>query len=136
MSNVKTLTADKQSLRDQLSSTQQDLSQAGAFISAVQGPLITNRLTGHKVLVISAPDAPSSLRGKMTKAIADAGGVVTGQIGINADYLDPANQTRLGDVVNSVAPGTVTLPTGRQCRAAGGAAAGQPAGEQDPERHG
>ena len=111
-SNVKTLTAEKQSLRDQLSSTQGDLSQAGSFISAVEAPLIAGRLTGHKVLVISAPDAPSSLRTKMTKAISDAGGVVTGQIGITADYLDPANQTRLGDVVNSVAPGTVTLPTG------------------------
>ncbi|BEP15979.1 copper transporter [Acidothermaceae bacterium B102] len=111
-SNIKTLTAEKQSLRDQLSTAQGDLSQAGSFISAVEAPLIAGRLTGHKVLVISAPNAPSSLRTKMTKAISDAGGVVTGQIGITADYLDPVNQTRLGDVVNSVAPGTVTLPTG------------------------
>jgi hypothetical protein len=111
-SNVKTLTADKQSLRDQLSSTQQDLSQAGSFIAAVEAPLVAGRLTGHKVLVVAAPDAPSSLRRKMAKAIADAGGVVTGQISINADYLDPANQTRLGDVVNSVAPATITLPSG------------------------
>jgi Copper transport outer membrane protein, MctB len=111
-SNVRALTNDKQALRKQLSSTQQDLSQAGSFISAVEGSLISGRLTGHKVLVIAAPGAPSSLRTKMTKAIADAGGVVTGQIGINSDYLDPVNQTRLGDVVNSVAPGTVTLPQG------------------------
>lgn len=108
--NVHQLTADKQSLRDQLSTTQQSLSHDGAFISAVEKPLISGRLTDHKVLVIAAPNAPSSLRKSLTKAVADAGGLVTGQLGITSDYLDPANQTRLGDVVNSVAPGSVTLP--------------------------
>lgn len=108
--NVHQLTADKQSLRDQLSTTEQDLNHAGAFISAVEKPLIASRLTGHKVLVLAAPTAPTSLRKSLAKAIADAGGLVTGQLGITPDYLDPANQTRLGDVVNSVAPGTVTLP--------------------------
>lgn len=109
--NVHQLTADKQSLRDQLSTTQQDLSHDGAFISAVEKPLIAGRLTDHRVLLVAAPDAPTSLRKSLAKAVADAGGLVTGQLGITADYLDPANQTRLGDVVNSVAPGTVTLPS-------------------------
>lgn len=108
--NVHQLTADKQSLRDQLSTTEQNLNHAGAFISAVEKPLIAGRLTGHRVLVIAAPTAPTSLRKALDKAVADAGGLVTGELGITADYLDPANQTRLGDVVNSVAPGTITLP--------------------------
>jgi Copper transport outer membrane protein, MctB len=110
--NVKTLTADKQALREQLSTSQQELSHAGAFISAVEAPLISGRLTGHKVLIVAAPGSSTTLRKTMAKAVADAGGLVTGQIGVVSDYLDPANQTRLGDVVNSVAPGTVTLPTG------------------------
>jgi hypothetical protein len=110
--NVKALTADKQSLRNQLSQADSDLSHAGAFISAVEQPLIAGRLTGHRVLVIAAPGSATSLRKTLAKAVADAGGLVTGQISITADYLDPANQTKLGDLVNSVAPGTVTLPTG------------------------
>jgi hypothetical protein len=110
--NVKALTADKQSLRNQLSQADSNLSHAGAFISAVEGPLIAGRLTGHRVLVVAAPGSSTSLRKTMAKAVADAGGLVTGQIAVTTDYLDPANQTRLGDVVNSVAPGTVTLPTG------------------------
>jgi hypothetical protein len=111
-SNVKALTADKQALRNQLSTSEQQLAHAGAFISAVQAPLISGRLAGHKVLLVAAPGSSSSLRKTMAKAVADAGGQVTGQIGITADYLDPTNQTRLGDVVNSVAPGTVTLTKG------------------------
>ncbi|MDX6201171.1 MAG: hypothetical protein QOF82_195 [Frankiales bacterium] len=111
-SNVHALTADKQALRDQLSTTEQKLSHAGAFISAVVEPLIVGRLTGHKVLVLAAPGSSTSLRNTMAKAVADAGGLVTGQVAITSDYLDPANQVRLGDVVNSVAPGTVTLPAG------------------------
>ena len=110
--NVKALTADKQSLRNQLSQADSDLSHAGAFISAVEQPLITGRLTGHRVLVVAAPGSAASLRKTMAKAVADAGGLVTGQIAITDDFLDPANQVRLGDVVNSVAPGTVTLPAG------------------------
>jgi len=110
--NVKALTADKQSLRNQLSQADSDLSHAGAFIAAVEQPLIAGRLTGHRVLVIAAPGSPTALRKTLAKAVADAGGLVTGQIAITADYLDPANQTRLGDLVNSVAPGTVTLPAG------------------------
>jgi hypothetical protein len=110
--NVKALTADKQALRNQLSQADSDLSHAGAFISAVEQPLIAGRLTGHRVLVIAAPGSSTSLRKTLAKAVADAGGLVTGQIAITPDYLDPANQTRLGDVVNSVAPGTVTLPPG------------------------
>ncbi len=111
-SNVKALTADKQSLRNQLSTAEQGLAHAGSFISAVEQPLISGRLTGHRVLVLAAPGSSTSLRKTMAKAVADAGGQVTGQIAINADYLDPANQTRLGDVVNSVAPGTIALPPG------------------------
>lgn len=110
--NVKALTSDKQTLRDQLSKSEQNLAHAGAFISAVEQPLISGRLAGHKVLVVAAPGAPADLRRAMTKGVADAGGLVTGQIAISDDYLDPANQARLGDVVNSVAPGSVTLPKG------------------------
>jgi hypothetical protein len=110
--NVKALTADKQSLRNQLSQADSDLSHAGAFISAVEQPLIAGRLTGHRVLIVAAPGSSTSLRKSMAKAVADAGGLVTGQVAITADYLDQANQVRLGDVVNSVAPGTVTLPPG------------------------
>ena len=116
-SNVHTLTLDKQALRDQLSTSESDLSHAGAFISAVEAPLIAGRLAGHRVLVIAAPGASTSLRNTLTRAVADAGAVVTGQIGINAAYLDPAEQTRLGDVLNSVAvssaaAGRVVVPDG------------------------
>ncbi len=109
-SNVHALTLDKQSLRDQLSTSEQDLSHAGGFISAVEQPLIDGRLAGRKVLLVAAPGAPADLRRSMAKAVADAGGLVTGQIALTDDYLVPENQARLGDVVNSVAPGSVTLP--------------------------
>lgn len=106
------LTADKQQLRDQVSTLQGQTTRDDAFAAAAEKPLIANRLSGHRVVVVALPGAGNGLPNAMAQAVLDAGGAVSAQVALTDNYVDPAQSSRLDNLVTSLAPSGVTLPQG------------------------
>jgi Copper transport outer membrane protein, MctB len=109
---VNQLTNDKSALRGQLSDTQSRLARDDAFAAAAEKPLLANRLVGDRVVIVEAPGASDALTGRLASAIVDAGGSVPTEIKLNRNYLDPSQAARLGSVISTVAPASVTFPEG------------------------
>ncbi len=83
-----------------------------AFISAVTPTLVKGRLAGQSVVIVPLPGADADLVDGAAKLVAQAGGKVSGQVSVSADYADPARQSALAAQVASLAPVAAKIPTG------------------------
>lgn len=109
---VTSLSNDKDALHSQLEQARTTIQRDDAFAAAAQPRLIAGRLSGQRVVIIRAPGASGSLRDQLANAVEAAGGDVVASIDLGADYADPANARRLGQLATSVVPPGVTLPAG------------------------
>ena len=82
--NVKRLTAEKHALETQRKDLADQVGDADAWGKAVFPSLVEGVLTGERVVVVSAPGAPKSVRDDVVKQLTAAGATVSGRIRLTA----------------------------------------------------
>ena len=117
LKNLKTQTSDlrkqAQDLRTQNQQQQDQLSGNEAFLAGLEPMAVAGRLAGHRIVVLSTPDAPKGVRENAVKTLVDAGAIVTAQVDIDASYDDPQEATTLDALVKSLGtPAFDPLPAG------------------------
>jgi Copper transport outer membrane protein, MctB len=96
-----------QTLRQQISSDQQ-------FAQLAEPVLLSHLLSGERVVLVTAPDAPGAVTSGVSQALAQAGAKVTGQVTVEPKFFDPASDTRatLSLLTQRLTPAGVTLSGG------------------------
>jgi hypothetical protein len=100
-------------LRQQTKNLNQQVSADQSFAAAASGRLLGHLLTGQSVVLVEAPNADSKVISGVTAAVQQAGGTVTGQLSLQAQFFDgsQSNEEKLNQLAESLAPDAgVTLP--------------------------
>lgn len=131
---VKTLANSKRGLEHNVAQTQGQLNDAQRFEKAAETPLVTGRLTGSTVTVISAPGAARDVRDRVVKTLQAAGATVTLQIRLTDRYADPAHTDDLAAAATAALapPQTFTLGDSAPAHAAEALVAGAVAAQREP----
>ena len=109
-SNTKVI-RDKRSLETSVNQLRSQLSRRDDFATAVAPRTVAGRLTGQRVLFVSTPGASDDTVAALEALVSKAGGKPTGLLRLQGDLLDPAKSQVIDDVVASVAPAGLDLPT-------------------------
>jgi len=116
---TQSLTAQKRDLQGQVTTLQGQVSYGEDVAADLVTPTVFGRLTGTRVVVVSAPGADTKLVASLTKVLGQAGAIVTGHVKIDPSYVDPAKANLVGDLTTHLAPSGVELPSTGPYDAAG-----------------
>jgi hypothetical protein len=103
-SQVDTLRQEKDDLRTQLTAAQQQTEAGDEFASAVAPRLVSSRLSGRSVVVVSLPGAQSSVVDDLTTTLELAGATVTGAVQVEVAWADPARAGARQQLVTTLEP--------------------------------
>ncbi len=108
---VKALRGQNQQYRDQVSHLNDEVNKQEQFAVESTPLLLSGKLTGRRVLVVSMAQANKYVDGVLAD-LQVAGVKVTGRVELQDKFTDPANSTDLLDLANLARPATVVgLPT-------------------------
>ncbi len=99
---IDTLTDDKNLLNEKLSA-------AGEFDAMMAPRILRGALDGKSVVVFRTPDAADDDVDTLARLVAQAGGTVTGTVGLTREFVDAHSAAKLLSVVNSP-----IVPAGKQ----------------------
>jgi hypothetical protein len=85
---------ENENLRSANSVLQQQLNGANSFAQTAAPELLAHQLDGQRVVLVTAPGAPSQLAGGVATAVKQAGATVTGQIALQAKFFDTSASTQ------------------------------------------
>lgn len=105
---------DKQagSLSDENDSLTGRLKAADQFDTAISGRVVRDALAGKSVVVFRTPDAQDSDVDAVVRLIGQAGGAVTGTVGLTSEFVEAGSAEKLRSVVNSpIVPAGTQLNT-------------------------
>ncbi len=96
------------------SALQQEVNGDRSFAQAAEPVLLAHLLDGKRVVLITAPGAPSGVVNGITTALGDAGATVSGQIALSARFADTSasNLSLLDQLTQRVVPSGLTLANG------------------------
>jgi Copper transport outer membrane protein, MctB len=102
----KTETQQIGSLRAQNRSLQNQLGSAEQFAQASAPSLLSGRLSGQRVVLVTAPGAASAIATGVTSTLEQAGAKVTGQVALQQAFFGASaqNETSLGQLARSLEP--------------------------------
>jgi len=95
-------------LRDQVGELQTRANSQDDFTREIAPTLLTGKLVGRSVLVVSGPTADSDDRDQVVKMLTMAGAAITGQVRLTKDLTDPNKDDTLQDLTARVTPAGVT----------------------------
>lgn len=105
-SEVKRLSSDKATQRDQIAALQDGSRDQQAYIAGTERLLQAGALPGQRVAVIAAPGTDGNLRTGVIEALERAGAVVTNDIRLANTFTDPRQANTLDDLATRlVVPG-------------------------------
>jgi Copper transport outer membrane protein, MctB len=120
----KTSSAEKRQI-DHLYATQgqltRQLSSNESFAQAASGQLLGHLLEGQRVVIVTAPGAPSGIASGVTQMLGKSGATVTGEVQMQPKFFDTtaASQTELSLLTQRLTPAGMTLlPGSAQAQAA------------------
>ena len=102
--NVNDLRNEKHSLEQQVRGLEGRIDADTAFASAVEPQIVSGVLPHERVVVVSAPHAPSGVRNGVMKDLALAGATVTAQVQLSNSYVDAGHLALLGDLADRLTP--------------------------------
>jgi hypothetical protein len=111
---VSGLRGDKGGLQEQITALDgknlllsEKLSAADQFDTQMSGRIVRDALAGKSVVLIRTPDAEDDDVDAMSRLVGQAGGVLTGTLGLTTEFVDGNSAEKLRSVVNSpiVPPG-------------------------------
>ena len=100
-------------LRDENKALTEKLSAAGQFDAALASRMVRDALTGKSVVLFRTPDADNDDVEAIRRLVSQAGGSVTGTIGLTSEFVEANAGEKLRSVVNSP-----ILPAGAQLNTA------------------
>jgi outer membrane murein-binding lipoprotein Lpp len=110
------LREDKQELQNQIETLDEDknalnekLSAAGEFNAQMAPRILRDTLGDKSVVVFRTPDASDGDVEALTRLVGQAGGTVTGTVGLTQEFVDANSAEKLLSVVNSP-----IVPAGKQ----------------------
>lgn len=99
-------------LRDERDALSQKLSAADQFDARMSGRIVGDALAGKSVVLFRTPDAQDGDVDGVARLVGQAGGTVTGTIGLTGEFVDGNAADKLGSVVNSpIVPAGARLNT-------------------------
>jgi outer membrane murein-binding lipoprotein Lpp len=102
---INTLTDDKNALNEKLNA-------AGEFDAQMSPRILHDTLTGKSVVVFRTPDANDDDVDALSRMVEQAGGTVTGTVGLTQEFVDANSAEKLLSVVNSpIVPAGTQLST-------------------------
>ena len=117
---IEGLRADRQSLRDQLDSSQAGISHRDEVVAEITPQVVAGRLTGRTVVLVTLPDAATDRVAALTRQVQAAGGRVVGRVELRAGWTDPEQAPAREQLANTLVAG---LPAGSSV----------PAGDENPD---
>ncbi|MCW2516087.1 MAG: hypothetical protein JWR11_5129 [Mycobacterium sp.] len=96
-------------LTDEKNVLNEKLNAAGAFDAQMSSRITRDALKGKSVVVFRTPDAVDDDVSAMSRLVGDAGGTVSGTVGLTQEFVDANSSEKLLSVVNSP-----IVPAGRQ----------------------
>lgn len=104
------LIGDKRALQADKRALQDDVKTADDLVRAKTAELIGGRLQGRRVLLVAAPGSDGATVDQVSRAVADAGGTVSGRLQLQPSLFEPASTQLVEDLVAQVVPAGVDLP--------------------------
>jgi hypothetical protein len=86
----------------QLRQTRSQVSQGQGFDGALQPQVLSGRLAGESVAVVSAPGVRGSDRTALETALVQAGATVTADVRLSPSYTDPTQSAELGELAKEL----------------------------------
>ncbi len=111
-SSNKQIISDKRTLESTVQRLRTQVSRQDEVSTAVAAQAVAGRLSGQRVLIVTAPGASTDGVDALRTLVLGAGGTPSGLVRIKSDLLNPAQGQVLDDLVANVAPAGVTLPEG------------------------
>ena len=116
---VSGLRGDKGGLQDRITALDgenlalnEKLSAADQFDAQMSGRIVRDALAGKSVVLVRTPDAEDDDVDAMSRLVGQAGGVLTGTLGLTAEFVDGNSAEKLRSVVNSpIVPAGTQLNT-------------------------
>ena len=117
---VSGLRGDKGSLQGQIAALDgenrvlnEKLSAADQFDAQMSGRIVRDALAGKSVVLIRTPDAEDDDVDAVSRLVGQAGGVLTGSVGLTTEFVEANSAEKLQSVVNSpIVPAGARLNTG------------------------
>ncbi len=94
------LTGDKRSLETTIGDLRGQVSSDEKVVDTVSDAAVAGVLAGQRVVLVSAPDAPTRMRDDLATLVEASGAIVTGKVALRPDLLDPTKSTALGQTVS------------------------------------
>ncbi|AFM17408.1 Protein of unknown function (DUF3186) [Mycolicibacterium chubuense NBB4] len=102
---IETLTNDRNAVNEKLSA-------AGDFDAAMAPRILRDSLKGKTVVMFRTPDASDDDLDALTRSVQQAGGTVTGTVGLTQEFVEANSAEKLLSVVNSpIVPAGAQLST-------------------------
>jgi hypothetical protein len=108
--NVEQLGKEKDELRQQILQLEQADRYRDAFASTISPGLITDKLNGRQIALVTLPGADRKILKAVSDSVTAAGATITGTVEVTAKWGDPTNRQFMEDLTAQVIPGDVTLP--------------------------
>jgi hypothetical protein len=108
-SQVDTLRAEKNELRDFRDDLEATLKQDDEFLRAVAPGLVGGRLNKRSVVVVSAPQVDNDVRDEVLLSLREAGATLTGDVRVQSRFGDPKAAGELDDLVTRLVPAGVDI---------------------------
>ncbi|WP_283132837.1 copper transporter [Rhizohabitans arisaemae] len=104
------LSQTNEELREQVRGLEAQSQGAQTFIQSAMGPLVKEKLTGQRVLLVEAPGAGSAQRESIGAAIEAAGGTVVGRVSFTEKFLTKADAGVVDEMSTRLRPSSMTFP--------------------------
>jgi len=103
---VTELRKDNTQLRDTVSNLEEQLNREEDFATEAAGPLLSGKLTGRRVLVLTLPSGREHADAVRTM-LTTAGATVTGRLDVQDSFFDPENAEELLYLANQASQPTI-----------------------------
>ncbi|WP_273486985.1 copper transporter [Ancrocorticia populi] len=107
---IDTLRESRDSLRDELAVTEDQLSGSDSALDVAANELLPGTLTGRNVAIVVLPEASSDAVSDLIESLELAGASVSGQVTLNESYANSEKATYRGAFSNQVSEYIDSLP--------------------------
>ncbi len=99
--SVDQLAAEKDDLRKQVLAQQSDQKYSDQVINDLAPMLVSGQLNGRKILVVTLPGADGAHVDALTRLVQQAGGDITGTVGVQPKFADPSQSQFVEELADS-----------------------------------
>ena len=107
--SIGTLTAEKRALETDVNEQRDLLSGGDQLVEQLSERTVAGVLSGERVVLVSSPTAPSSVRDELVPLLEAAGAEVAGEVRLRPDLSDPDRAAQVDAVLAAATPAGLDL---------------------------